>query len=139
MKIAVASNNGKDISPHFGKSQYFLVFETNDGKIMNSEKRENTFTGHARGQCGQHGHTHNEQHKHGQQQGHSHTRIINALSDCNVVLCYGMGQGAAHDLSANNIQPFIVGEKMTAQDAVEAFLAGNLPYTQKFCQGHHHH
>jgi predicted Fe-Mo cluster-binding NifX family protein len=64
MKIAVASTDGASISHHFGRSLYFLVYEIEGNKVINQEKRENTATAHAKGECN-HGHTNdNEPHHH---------------------------------------------------------------------------
>ncbi len=49
MKIAIASNDGKRISAHFGRSKGFVIFEIENGEIKNREYIPNTFTGHARG------------------------------------------------------------------------------------------
>ena len=37
MKIAVASADGTTLSPHFGRSTCFIVFDTNDGKVIGKE------------------------------------------------------------------------------------------------------
>jgi predicted Fe-Mo cluster-binding NifX family protein len=48
MKIAVATEDGRTISHHFGRSPFFAIYEVEDGKIINKEMRPNTFTGHFR-------------------------------------------------------------------------------------------
>lgn len=128
MKIAVASLDGTQISPHFGRSPLFLVMEVADGKIVGTEQRANTFTAHAQGRCsGSH-------EGHG---AHSHNSIVEALKDCKVVLCYGMGAGAAEALTQAGVQPFMLGQKCTPEQAVMSFLEGKLsPGNQHFC-GHH--
>jgi predicted Fe-Mo cluster-binding NifX family protein len=131
MKIAVASHDGVNISPHFGRSACFIVYENEDGQIKSREVRDNTYTPHVKGECK--GDEHHE-HEHGEH--HGHGEIINALHDCDAVLCYGMGHRAAEDLQANGIMPFIVTEEMPADDAVKAYIDGKLKPGQGFCCCH---
>ncbi len=129
MKVAVASLDGTQISPHFGRSPLFLVMEVAEGKIVGTERRPNTVTAHARGECcgGSHG-------GHG---GHCHDSIGQVLNDCQAVLCYGMGAGAAEALTQAGIQPFMLGQKCTPEQAVTLYLEGKLAQgNQHFC-GHH--
>jgi predicted Fe-Mo cluster-binding NifX family protein len=132
MKIAVAISTGGAVSTHFGRSSGFAVFDVEDNKVVGREQRTNTFTAHAQGQCGGEGHHHTDSHGHGD--------IVSALSDCSIVLCGGMGQRAAEDLSANGIRPFVIEGPLTAEDAVNAFLSGRLKAAGSFCgcSGHGH-
>lgn len=129
MKIAVASLDGTEISSHFGRSPWFLIFEAVDGKISGPELRANTFTAHAKGACcGGH---------HDKHDAHSHDSIVEALRDCQAVLTYGMGARAAEALNSNGIQPFVLAEKCTPTQAVALFLEGKLsPAGHEFCQHH---
>jgi len=129
MKIAVASSDGTNISPHFGRSSQFLIFNIEEGKIAGREVRNNTFTAHGRGQCG------GEQHSgHGMR---DHSPIVEALSDCQAVLCYGMGRRAAEALGHEGIQVFVLREECTPEQAVSLFLEGKLtPAGDELCRGH---
>jgi predicted Fe-Mo cluster-binding NifX family protein len=131
MKIAVASIDGVNISPHFGRSACFIVYENEDGTIKSREVRDNTYTPHAKGECKD-----GEHHEHDQGEHHGHGAIINALHDCDAVLCFGMGHRAAEDLQAKGIMPYIVTEDMPADDAVKAYLEGKLKPGQGFCHCH---
>jgi predicted Fe-Mo cluster-binding NifX family protein len=129
MKIAVASSDGIHISPHFGRSSHFLLFDIEDGKVIGKEVRSNTLTAHARGECSG-GHEHNHA-------AHSHASIVEALRDCNAVLCYGMGWRAAEALGHAGIQPFVLEEECTPERAVTLFLEGKLATaSQGFSRGH---
>lgn len=125
MKIAVAISDGGALSSHFGRSTGFVVFDVEGDKIVGRQERVNTFTAHATGQCDGAGHHHDDSHGHGD--------IVNALSDCSVVLCGGMGRRAAEDLSAHGIRPFVVEGPQTVEDAVSAYLAGHLKAAGSFC------
>ena len=129
MKIAVASMDGVSLSPHFGRSACFIVFDVTDGKVSGRQTRPNTHTAFAKGDC-------DGEHKH--DQAHSHADVVGALSDCKAVLCRGMGRLAAEELQANGIQPVVVEGDSSPEDATAAFLAGKLKMSGGFCRCTHH-
>jgi predicted Fe-Mo cluster-binding NifX family protein len=122
MKIAVASD-GTAIARHFGRCACFLVFQVENGRVVRRETRANTYTAHALGQCD---HAHD----------HTHGPIVQALGDCALVLCYGMGWRAAQELQQNGIQVAIVSEELTPDEAVRRHLTGELATGDAFCGGH---
>ena len=127
MKVAIASDDGVLISHHFGRSRCFLIFEIEEKQIIGRSVRDNSFTAHARGQC-QEG-QHHEHH-------HGHGAIIEALRDCEAVLCHGMGWRAAEDLKQNGIQAFVIQDNLSPEQAVQEYLAGNLGLAGGFCRCH---
>ncbi|TWU42611.1 NifB/NifX family molybdenum-iron cluster-binding protein [Novipirellula artificiosorum] len=132
MKIAVASSDGVLISKHFGRSSCFIVFETQGEAIIRESVRENRQTAHAKGHCtGDHDHHDGDDHP-----VHSHDDIAMALSDCTIVLCYGMGWRAAEALRQSGTQPFVVDGEMTPRQAVLQYLAGQLKSASDFCRCH---
>ncbi len=136
MRIAVPSNDGVGISPHFGRCACFVVFEVEEGRIKSSQVMQNGFTAHARGECDSpEGHSHEHSHAPGHSH-HSHAGILEALAGCEAVICQGMGMRAAQDLSANGIQAIPTPFQGTAEEAVLALLAGNLPAGGGFCGCH---
>jgi len=130
MKIAIASADGVTLSPHFGRSTCFIVFEVSDGKVIGREVRDNTHTAFAKGECS------GAEARHGAGE-HSHAAVVNALRDCQVVLCGGMGWRAAEELKANGIQALVVEGQAAPEEAVAAYLAGNLKRTGSFCRCQH--
>jgi predicted Fe-Mo cluster-binding NifX family protein len=96
---------------------------------VGKEVRHNNFTAHARGEClgeTQHGH-----------QAHSHTSVVEALSDCGAVICGGMGARAADAFSQQGIQPYVLREGCTPEAAIALFVEGRLGAAgQSFCQCH---
>ncbi len=128
MKIAVATTDDKTISRHFGRSTSFIIFLVENYEIAGKEVRDNTYTGHAKGECDDGHHDHS--------QPHSHVDIINALRDCESVLCYGMGWRAAEELKANGIIPYVIEQEMSPESAVKAHLSGSLKIAGKFCRCH---
>jgi predicted Fe-Mo cluster-binding NifX family protein len=131
MKIAVAALDANTVSPHFGRSACFIVFEEKEGKIVGREVRDNTYTPHAKGECsGEHDHDHQHDHSHG------HAGILSALHDCDIVLCRGMGGRAAEDLKTKGIRALIVAEDASPEEIVKSLLAGTLNVSASFCRCH---
>jgi predicted Fe-Mo cluster-binding NifX family protein len=129
MKIAVASMDGVSLSQHFGQSRGFVVFDVDGEKVQSREFRTGENTPHNEGICG---------HEGGGTQGG--VSIFDLLVGCGVVLCGGMGGGAAQAMIAKGIKPVILPGERSADDAVAAYLNGNLPATEAgFCNCEHEH
>jgi predicted Fe-Mo cluster-binding NifX family protein len=124
MKVAVASNDGKTISSHFGRTRGFVIFEVEGREIKGQEYRPNTFTGHARGLEGA---------SHGIDR---HIPIINALSDCKVVISHGMGMRIYSDLKEAGIEVFIT-EETDVKKALDLYLSGGLIDRPEMGCSHH--
>jgi len=113
MKIAIASDDERTISSHFGQTRGFVVFDVEGKEVKNREYRPNTFTGHARGLEGA-GH---EIDRHGP--------ILSALSDCKTVISHGMGRRIYDDLKGAGIEAFITDET-DVKKALDLYLCGEL-------------
>ena len=122
MKIAVATEDGKQISAHFGRSPYFAIYEIEEGRTVDRSMRENTFTGHFRGK---HGNNDHGEHHHGQGDPHEHHSVAEGLGDCAVVISHGMGRKAWEDLRARGIE-MIVTDETDVDTAVGKYLVGEL-------------
>jgi predicted Fe-Mo cluster-binding NifX family protein len=130
MKIAVATIDGISLSQHFGQSKGFVVFEVEDSTVRSREFRRNEETPHNQGICGHDGEK--------PQGAHSHAGIFELLSGCSVVLCGGMGGGAAQAMQANGIKPVVLPGERSAEDALAIFISGNLPAAEVgFCHCEH--
>jgi predicted Fe-Mo cluster-binding NifX family protein len=126
MKIAVASMEGMTISPHFGRSAFFVIFDIVDGKIGSRDIRPNAHTAFARGECAGKDHHHHDT-------PHSHDSVINALRDCAVVLCRGIGHRASEELKRSGIEPFVMVSDATPEEAVSQYLSGQLTQSSPTC------
>ncbi len=115
MKIAVASDDGKIISAHFGRTKGFLIFDIENGEIKSREYIPNTFTGHARGlyEKGLH------------HQYDTHAVIIENLKDCKAVISHGMGRRLYDDLTSAGIEVYVTDET-DVDKAIELYLKGEL-------------
>jgi len=130
MKIALVTNDGKSISAHFGRAHYYFVAQIEDGAVASTELVERS----ERCGCGgeDHGHDH-AQHEHSHEHGHEHShehgekqqRMFAPITDCDVLIARGMGQGAHRGLQAAGIQPVLT-ELTEIDAALEAYLAGQL-------------
>ncbi|MFH0884028.1 MAG: NifB/NifX family molybdenum-iron cluster-binding protein [bacterium] len=127
-KVAVTSEDGKQVGSHFGKTPYFVVFTVKDGEVVNRELRQNTFTTHARGTHGA-----DEQRGHGQG-GHScGSGIVKGLSDCQTLICGGIGQGAIHTLQNAGMQ-IISTKYLSVDQSLKAYLDGQLNQEAEPCR-----
>ena len=126
MKIAIASDDEKDIAQHFGRTRGFVVVELDGGAERARVYRPNTFTGHARGL---------------EAAGHEvdrHGPILRALADCQVVISRGMGRRLYDDLRQAGVQVYITDET-DATRAVELYVRGGLVDRPELGCNHHHH
>jgi len=122
MKIAVATVDGTSVSQHFGQSRGFIVFDVDGKQIKSSELRNGSSTPHDEGLC------------HGQPQG----GMAAMLAGCEVLLCGGMGAGAANAVRQLGLRPVIVPGAATAEDAVALFVEGKVdPDAAPMCNCHH--
>ena len=131
MKIAIPSDNKEQISAHFGRTRGFMIYEIENNEILSNEYRDNTFAGHARGE--HHDHSHDNSENNHQQ--HTHSRILNALYDCEVVIAGGMGRRLLDDLSNANIKVFITRET-NINNALSAYIQDSLDHNESSCCDH---
>ncbi len=126
MKIAVITEDGQTISQHFGRAPYYLVFTIEDSEIVSKERRDKV--GHRQFAQGPHDHdSENDPRGHGFG-AHSemkHTRMIESIQDCEVIIVRGMGRGAYLAMEQANIRPFVT-DLADAEEAVKAYLGGTL-------------
>lgn len=111
MVIAVTYENGQ-VFQHFGHSENFKIYESEDGKILKSEV------------CGTDGQGH------GALAGFLHSYKVDVL------ICGGIGGGARNALAEMGIRlyPGVTGN---ADEAVESFLNGTLSYAPDTVCSHH--
>ncbi|MBR2730112.1 MAG: FKBP-type peptidyl-prolyl cis-trans isomerase [Lachnospiraceae bacterium] len=113
MRIAATYDNGS-IFQHFGRTEYFKVYDVEDGKIVSSQVIGSDGIGHGALAGLLAGHT------------------------IDVLICGGLGGGAMNALTRAGIT-VIAGAQGDADAAVEAYLRGNLESSGANCDHHHHH
>jgi predicted Fe-Mo cluster-binding NifX family protein len=112
MKIAVPTEN-EEVFQHFGQSRMFTVYETENGKVTTKELLDSSRSGHS-----------------------ALAGLLN-LSAVNVVICGGIGGGARDMLKARGIQ-VVAGIEGRTDDAVKAYLNGELTDAGSTCNHHEH-
>ena len=112
MKIAVTYDNG-NIFQHFGKTEFFKVYEVEDGKVVSSEVIGSNGVGHG--------------------------ALAGLLADraVDVLICGGIGGGAQAALEEAGVE-LCAGAGGDADRAVEAYLKGELVSSGANCDHHHH-
>ena len=111
MKIAVTYDNG-NICQHFVKSEFFKVYEIEDNKVISSEVIGSNGTGHGA------------------------LAGLLADQDVDVLICGGIGGGAQTALEEAGVE-MCAGAQGDADQAVEAYLKGELVSTGANCDHHH--
>ena len=112
MKIAVTYENG-EVFQHFGHTETFKVYEVEDGKVVSSQV------------VGSDG------------SGHEALAVLLADKDIDVLICGGIGGGAVAALTEQGIE-LCAGASGSADEAVEAYLRGELINTGVNCDHHDH-
>ncbi len=128
MKIAAVTEDGVTISQHFGRAPFYEVLEVEDGAIVGRERRPKL--GHAQLVAGP---GHHDEHVHAPGQPHGtdpaarsrHAGMVEAISDCDVLLARGMGQGAYQSVRAAGIRPVVTDVRVIDQ-AVLDLVAGRI-------------
>ena len=112
MKIAVTYDNG-NIFQHFGRTESFKVYEVEDNKVVSSEVIGSNGVGHG--------------------------ALAGLLSDqsVDVLICGGIGGGAQQALAEAGVE-LVAGAEGDVDQAVEAYLRGELISTGANCDHHHH-
>ena len=112
MKIAVTYDNG-NIFQHFGRTEFFKVYEIEDNKVISSDVIGSNGIGHG-----------------------SLAGLLSGQS-VNVLICGGIGGGAQAALAEAGVE-LCAGAEGDADQAVEAYLKGELISTGANCDHHHH-
>ena len=112
MKIAATYDNG-NIFQHFGKTETFKVYEVEDNKVVSSEVIGSNGTGHG--------------------------ALAGLLAEqgISVLICGGIGGGAQTALAEAGIEVYS-GAQGNTDEAVEAYLKGELTSAGTTCDHHHH-
>ena len=58
MKVAIATDNYKNVTGHVGRCKGFLIVTVENGEVIGTEERANVFTNHGRGGGNGHHHGH---------------------------------------------------------------------------------
>ena len=110
IKIAVATEDQHNISNHFGRAPQYRVITVEESKITGNEVRSKPF--------------HSQQEHHPAGGNHSHDDMFAPISDCQVLLCGGMGTPAYDKALAAGLTVILTGGDI--ETAVQAYLSDAL-------------
>lgn len=125
MKIALITDDGKTISQHFGRANFYAVLTVENGQIVAREMRDKLSHTHFANEA--HEHTQGAEQRHGFDPASQsrHGRMSEAIADCEALLCRGMGAGAYESMKERGIRP-VVTDVSEVDEAALAYAAGNL-------------
>ncbi|MGI5916282.1 MAG: NifB/NifX family molybdenum-iron cluster-binding protein [Anaerolineae bacterium] len=128
MKIACVTDDGQTISAHFGRAAYYAVITVEDGQIVSRELRDKM--GHTHfvsrdATAGAAEHSSIAGHGMGRASHDKHVTMAETISDCEVLLCRGMGRGAYLSMQQIGIKPMVT-DVVGIEDAVKTYVAGGL-------------
>lgn len=111
MKIAVTYDNG-NVFQHFGKTEYFKIYEVEENKVVSSEVMSSNGSGHG--------------------------ALAGLLADSSVdvLICGGIGGGAQSALAEAGVE-LCAGAQGNTDEIVEAYLRGELVDSGVNCNHHH--
>lgn len=112
MKIAVTYDDG-NVFQHFGRTEFFKVYEVEDNKVVSSEVVSSNGTGHG-----------------------ALAGLLSGIS-VDVLICGGIGGGAQTALAEAGVE-LCAGASGNTDEAVEAYLKGDLVNSGANCDHHHH-
>jgi predicted Fe-Mo cluster-binding NifX family protein len=128
MKIAVVTDDGQTISAHFGRAVHYAVLTVEGEAIVARELRDKDSHRdfQQEGLDGRHEH-HDDARGHGfgRHSAEKHQRMFAAITDCEIVLARGMGQGAYNGLQQMGVRPILT-DIREVDAAVEAVLDGSI-------------
>ncbi len=113
MRIAVTYENGQ-IFQHFGHTEEFKLYDVEDGKVVSEQVVDTNG------------------------QGHGALGGFLAAAKADVLICGGIGGGAKNALAQAGVE-LMAGVSGSADAAVQAYLAGELVYSQDANCSHHDH
>ena len=125
MRIAAVSDDGTQISEHFGRAPYYVVLTVEDGQIASTETRPKA--GHHTFAAQEHP-TLAPGERHGYDAGSQakHRSMAETITDCQALIAGGMGWGAFESLKAYGIEP-VVTDVRDIREAALRYSQGNLP------------
>lgn len=114
-RIAVVTDDGERVSSHFGMASVYRIFTIENDQIVGDESRSKP-----------HHEKHPNHHVHhgGQHDTFGHSDMFAPVSDCQVLVCGGMGTPAYQRAVQSGMEVVMVGG--TASDVVKTYLNGEI-------------
>jgi len=119
MRVAVVTDDGVQVSKHFGRAAYYLVVEIEGSTIK--DRKLIPKLGHSQFHD-IHETEHEELHMGSEAK---HTAMSRPLEGCAALICGGMGMGAYQSLLLKGVKPIIT-ELESADEALNAYILGRI-------------
>jgi len=123
MKFAVITDDGTNISQHFGRAPFYAVITVDNDQVVKREMRDKM--GHGQFAPGQAPLDEQGRHGYGPHSQNRHAAMAEAIKDCDVLLCGGMGWGAFESMKQAGIKT-VVTDILNIEQAVQAYLDGTM-------------
>ncbi len=123
MKIAVVTDDGKTISAHFGRAQYYLVLTLENGQVVERQMRQKPSHAHFANQV--HVEVPGQRHGFDPASQARHASMAQPVLDCEAVLCRGMGTGAYESLKQGGLRPILT-DIADVEQALQAYVDGSI-------------
>lgn len=128
MKIAVVTNDGANVSQHFGRARYFKIFTVEEGKVKFTEMRERGsghFARQSKGAIHQPNQDPMGRHGFGPEAQGRHAMMAAEIGDCDVLIAGGMGTGAYESFRTAGLNVILTDYRST-EEAVSATIEGKI-------------
>lgn len=151
VRLAIPTDDGVTVAPHFGRAKYFVLVELEEGKEVSRTLVENLHArGHGhhdehhlgRGNHGLHGyhggwrngngngngygHHHGNGFGHGLGHGHGHDEVFASIGNVDGVIAVRVGPHMFEDLKSRKVGVYLVRVGTSVNDAIAQFSAGTL-------------
>lgn len=121
MKTACITDDGRTISQHFGRAPCSVVYAVEDGHVVSREMRNKL--GHQQFQAEERADEEDGHHGTSAASHDKHVEMAQVISDCEVLLCRGMGSGAYQSMLRLGIQPTVT-EVGDLEAPVQSYIGG---------------
>jgi len=116
MKIAIPSDDGNNISLHFGRCYYFIIYEIEGEKVKNRTVRDNIYCTHRAGICPR------EMKKQDKIFVEEHREsVLHEIKDCDLVIGSYINPILKKNFQEHNIKFMVVDEKI-ADDTIQKYI-----------------
>ncbi len=129
MKIAIATDNGRTVSLHFGRAGHYAVLTVENGLVVERELRDK-FSPHGIS-AGARSETETGPHGTGPESDARHDQMAAAITDCDAILCGGMGRGAYDRLVANGIKPILTDIRDVDEAVIQCATGRIMDHTER--------
>lgn len=124
MRIAIATEDGRTISRHFGRAMLYAVLTVEDGGVVLREIRDKS-TPHGSGDVAHVDDEAGGPHGTGPSARDKHLRMFGTVTDCAAVIAGGMGTGAYDHAVEAGLRPYVT-SMIDIDEAAIACEAGRL-------------